>query len=261
MKLAVAGKGGVGKTTFSALLAGYLADEGRSVIAVDADPVTSLGGALGIEGADSITPISQMQELIAERTGTDKGYGQFFTINPRVDDLPEQFARVHGNIRLMVLGGVAAGGSGCFCPESAILKALVTHLVLRRDEVVLLDMEAGIEHLGRATAVAVSPLIVVVEPGMRSIRAAHTTARLASEIGVRSVVAVINKVLPETDIDALAAALAPISVIGEIPFDPVIQQADFDTKPVYTGSPEQRQVLQSILDAIELPPDNGVEQC
>ena len=250
MKIAIVGKGGVGKTTLTALLAGYLAEQGRSVIAVDADPVANLAAALGLPDGHDITPIAEMAELIEERTGSKKGYGQFFQLNPRVDDLPERFCRTVGGIRLLVLGGVASGGSGCFCPESAILKALVTHLLLRYDEVVLLDMEAGIEHLGRATAGAVSSMIAVVEPGMRSVRAAHTIHRLASEIGVSRVSAVINRVRPDTDVDTITAALSPLPVVATLPYDADIARADMQTQATYTGSPPQKTAMEKLLAAI-----------
>ncbi len=250
MKIAIVGKGGVGKTTLTALLAGYLAEQGRSVIAVDADPVANLAAALGLQDGHEITPIAEMAELIEERTGSKKGYGQFFQLNPRVDDLPERFCRTIGGIRLLVLGGVASGGSGCFCPESAILKALVTHLLLRHDEVVLLDMEAGIEHLGRATAGSVSSMIAVVEPGMRSVRAAHTIQRLASEIGISRVSAVINRVRPDTDVDALTAALSPLPVVATLPYDADIARADMQTQAAYTGSPLQKAAMEKLLAAV-----------
>jgi len=250
MKIAIAGKGGVGKTTLTALLAGYLAEQGRSVIAVDADPVANLAAALGLPDGHDITPIAEMAELIEERTGSKKGYGQFFQLNPRVDDLPERFCRTVGGIRVLVLGGVASGGSGCFCPESAILKALVTHLLLRHDEVVLLDMEAGIEHLGRATAGAVSSMIAVVEPGMRSVHAAHTIHRLASEIGVSRVSAVINRVHSDTDVEAITAALSPLPVVATLPYDADIARADMQAQAVYTGSQSQKAAMEELLSAI-----------
>ena len=250
MKIAVAGKGGVGKTTLTALLARYLAKQGRSVIAVDADPVANLGAALGIPDAHTITPIALMTELIEERTGSKKGYGRFFTLNPRVDDLPERFSRTVDGIRLMVLGGVTSGGSGCFCPESAVLRALVTHLLLRRDEVVLMDMEAGIEHLGRATAAAVSAMIVVVEAGKRSIAAAHAIHHLASQLPISPVVAVANKVPPTVDGADLEAALSPMPLIGRLPYDAQVARADLEGTAVYCGRPEQDAMIREIVDGL-----------
>ena len=195
MKLAVSGKGGVGKTTFSSLLIRSLNAQGKHVLAIDADPDANLAAALGIDGADRITPIAEMKDLIFERTEAKPGsIGGFFKLNPKVDDLPEALSAKLENIKLMRLGGVPKGGHGCICPESTLLRALVTHVVLIRDEVVVMDMEAGIEHLGRGTARAVDRLIVVVEPGRRSIDTAENIRKLAGDIGLDRIAVVGNKV-------------------------------------------------------------------
>ena len=195
MKLAVSGKGGVGKTTFAALLIRTLSREGRRVLAIDADPDANLAAALGIADADKIIPIADMKDLVFERTGAQPGsIGGYFSLNPKVDDLPEALSAKFENIKLMRLGGVSKGGAGCICPESSLLKALVRHVVLQRDEVVVMDMEAGIEHLGRATAKAVDKLIVVVEPGRRSIDTAGHIKQLASEIKLNNIAVVGNKI-------------------------------------------------------------------
>ncbi|MGD2028742.1 MAG: AAA family ATPase, partial [Desulfobacterales bacterium] len=147
MKLAVSGKGGVGKTTFSALLIRTLNDQGKRVLAIDADPDANLAAALGIPDSEKIVPIAEMKELIFERTEAQPGsIGGFFKLNPKVDDLPDSLSAKLDNIKLMRLGGVKKGGSGCICPESTLLRALMLHIVLSRDEVVVMDMEAGIEH-------------------------------------------------------------------------------------------------------------------
>ncbi|MFB0533168.1 MAG: AAA family ATPase, partial [Desulfatiglandales bacterium] len=165
MKIAISGKGGVGKTTFAAFLIKSLQVSGKSVLAIDADPDANLAQALGAKNASEITPISEMKSLIEERTQTKIGtMGALFKMNPRVSDLPEKLSVDLDGIRLMVLGGVKAAEGGCICPQSVLLKVLVTHLILVRNEVVVLDMEAGLEHLGRGTARAVDKMIVVVEP-------------------------------------------------------------------------------------------------
>ncbi|MDX1378848.1 MAG: ArsA-related P-loop ATPase, partial [Anaerolineales bacterium] len=154
MKIAITGKGGVGKTTVTALLAQTYADASRDVLAVDADPSPCLAGALGFptELRERLHPISEMDALIEERTGAKPGtVGGFFTLNPRVDDIPERFSVIHRGVRLLEMGAVDLGGSGCICPESAMLKALFTHLLFQEDDILLLDMYAGVEHLGRAT--------------------------------------------------------------------------------------------------------------
>ena len=201
LKIAVTGKGGVGKTTVSAFLVKWFAEQGRSVLAIDADPDANLAHALGIQNASEITPVSQMRELVAERTESVPGsYGGFFKLNPKVDDLPEKLSVRQGeNIRLMVMGGIKKGGTGCVCPESILLKNLVQHLILRRDEVVIMDMEAGIEHLGRGTSKAVDWLITVVEPGRRSVETASRIRELGRDIGLTKIGLVGNKVRNDRD--------------------------------------------------------------
>src|SRR4030042_538468 len=187
MKLAIAGKGGVGKTTLASLLAGVYSAEGKVVIASDADPDANLAMALGIprEEAQRITPIAELKDLIEERTGARPGgMGGFFKLNPKVDDIPERFSARKDNIRLLVMGSVKAGGGGCVCPESVLLKGLLSHLLLGRSEVVIMDMEAGLEHLGRGTAQGVDAFIIVVEPGKRSLQRAEAVQRLAKDLGV-----------------------------------------------------------------------------
>ncbi|MBW1683357.1 MAG: AAA family ATPase [Deltaproteobacteria bacterium] len=208
MKLAVSGKGGVGKTTFASFLIRALADEGKKVLAIDADPDANLAQALGVKDWERIVPISQMKELIEERTEAKVGtMGSFFKLNPKVDDLPESLSIEVDGIRLMVMGGVKKGGAGCICPESTLLKNLVRHIVLARDEAVVLDMEAGLEHLGRGTAMAVDQLIVVVEPGRRSVETAFQVRKLAADIGVKRLAFVGNKIRGEKDREFLKAPL------------------------------------------------------
>jgi len=229
MKLAISGKGGVGKTTFSALLIRTLNEQGKRVLAIDADPDANLAGALGIADADAITPIAEMKKLIFERTEAKPGtVGGFFKLNPKVDDLPDALSAKLGNIKMMRLGGVPKGGGGCICPESTLLRALVMHVVLARDEVVVMDMEAGIEHLGRATASAVDRLIVVVEPGRRSIDTARHVQKLASEIGLKRLAVVGNKVRGERDEAFIKQHLNGLELLGCLPYDNALVEADLD---------------------------------
>ena len=227
LKIAVSGKGGVGKTTFAALLARHHARAGKRVIAVDADPVANLAAALGIPEDPPITPIVELRELIAERTGTAAGqYGGLFTLNPKVDDLPDRFSREREGVRLLVAGTVNEGGSGCFCPESAVLRALMQHLILYRDDALVMDMEAGVEHIGRATTRAVDRLVVVVDPGARSQAAAKKIRSLAADIGLTKVSIVINRVRDAADEEAARKALQGFDILGAIPWDDRIAQAD-----------------------------------
>ncbi len=239
MKLAVSGKGGVGKTTFSSLLIRTLNQQGKHVLAIDADPDANLAGALGIEGAEEIVPISEMKELILERTEAMPGtVGGYFKLNPKVDDLPEKLSARLENIKLMRLGGVKKGGAGCICPESTLLRALVTHVVLARDEVVVMDMEAGIEHLGRGTARAVDKLLVVVEPGRRSLDTAEHIRQLASEIGLKSIAVIGNKIRGEKDEAFLKEHLSDFQFLGFLPYDEALIEADLTGKsPFESDSP------------------------
>jgi CO dehydrogenase maturation factor len=244
MKLAVTGKGGVGKTTLSALLAQAYADMGRQVLAVDADPSPCLAGALGFpdEQRKQLRPISEMDDLIYERTGARPGTtGGFFTINPRVDDIPERFSVLHRNVRLLEMGAVDIGGSGCICPESAMLKTLFTHLLFRKDDVLILDMYAGVEHLGRATVDFVDAMIVVVEPTRRSLGTAAQIKKLANDIGLRRLWLVGNKVRDVDESDFLEAETPGIPVLGLMPADLAVQEADRLGIAVYDYVPSLRE--------------------
>lgn len=241
-KIAITGKGGVGKTTLAALLAHLYAEAGHKVIAIDADPAASLAYALGLPEhlAAQITPIAAMEALIYERTGAKPGSsGGFFKINPRVDDIPERFSVLYRGIRLLQLGAINKGGRGCICPESAILKTLVTHVTLYRDEVMILDMDAGVEHLGRATAQAVDACLIVVEPGRRSLSTAQTIQRLAADIGLTRCYAVGNKMRDETDRDYIRQQLDPaLPVIGFLSANPRAVEADMQGQAVFEAAPE-----------------------
>src|SRR5574342_310289 len=229
MKIAITGKGGVGKTTLTALLAQAYADMGRQVLAVDADPSPCLAGALGFpsELRAQLHPIAEMDALIEERTGAKPGtVGGFFTLNPRVDDIPERYSILHRGVRLLEMGSVDFGGSGCICPESAMLKTLFTHLLFRKDDVLIMDMYAGVEHLGRATVDFVDAMIIVVEPTRRSLGTAAQIKQLAQDIGLMRFWLVGNKVRNDDEETFLKAETPDIPVLGFLPADLKVQEAD-----------------------------------
>ena len=258
MKIAITGKGGVGKTLLASLLCKIFAEAGYSVIAIDADPDANLASTLGFPEPDKIIPISEMKDLIEERTGSRPGQAEsFFKLNPKVDDLPDKYSLKHDGIRLMVMGRIKKGGSGCYCSESALLQALLTHLLLTRDEVVILDMEAGIEHLGRGTARAVDKLIVVVEPGRRSTETAHRIGKLAQDIGVQNIAVVGNKIRSQSDREFLISILPDFEFIGFISYDQAVVDADLANLPILESSQqvisEVKNIYQSLLSTIQTP--------
>lgn len=253
MKIAISGKGGVGKTTLAALFAQVYAEHGRDVLAVDADPSPCLAGALGFPEKlqAQLHPISEMEELIEERTGAKPGtMGGFFTLNPKVDDIPERFSVSHRGVRLLEMGSVDTGGSGCICPESAMLKTLFTHLLFRKDDLLILDMYAGVEHLGRATVDFVEAMIVVVEPTRRSLGTARQIKQLAHDIGLERLWLVGNKVRNEQEAEFLRAQSPGLPVLGTLPADLAVQEADRLGLAVYDHVPAMRQAAEAMADKL-----------
>jgi CO dehydrogenase maturation factor len=223
MKVAVTGKGGVGKTTVAAFLARCWRDAGHQVVAVDADPDANLAGTLGYRGQD-IVPIVKLRSLIEERVGGGEGWGAFLRMNPRVDDIPEEFGIVVEGIRVLVMGTIERGRRGCACPENILLREVLNHLILEDDEDVVVDMEAGVEHLGRGTAEGVDEMLVVVEPGWASLQTASRVAELARDLGIRQIHAIANKISGEADLAFVRAHLEGPPLLGTLPFDRDLEQ-------------------------------------
>ena len=252
MKIAITGKGGVGKTTLSSTLARLYADEGRTVLAADVDPDANLGLALGLtqEEVDAIIPISRMRTLVEERTGATAA-NKFFKLNPYVADIPEIYAKEINGVKLLVMGTVDVGGSGCVCPEHVMLKAILSSLTYRKNDVVIMDMEAGLEHLARGTAANMDQFIVVIEPGARSVQTYRNVKRLANDLGISKVRVVANKVRDERDEEFIRQSIPQEDLLGMIHYNLEIMDADRNGKSPYDFSPtaiEEIRNIKKILD-------------
>ena len=237
MKVAITGKGGVGKTTFASTLCRLYADEGRQVLAADVDPDANLGLALGLteEEVNAIVPISRMKELAKERTAANAS-NTFYKLNPEVSDLPDELSRDVNGVKLLVMGTVDTGGMGCVCPEHVMLKAILSSLVFRKDDVVVMDMEAGLEHLGRGTASMMDQFIVVIEPGARSVQTYERIKQLARDIGVNRVRVVANKVRDERDEAFIKARIPAEDLLGFVHYNADVIEADRNGQSPYDYS-------------------------
>lgn len=252
MKIAITGKGGVGKTTFAATLARLYADEGKTVLAADADPDANLGLALGFteEELNQIVPISKMRKLVEERTGADD-FNKVFRINPKVDDIPDKYAKKCNGVKLLVLGTVETANSGCVCPEHVMLKRIINHLMLRSTDVVIMDMEAGLEHLGRGTTNGMDQFVVVIEPGARSIQTYQNVKRLAEGLGVKQVGVVANKVRGPEDEEFIRSKIPAEDLLGFIHYNPEVIDADRQGKSPYDFSTIAVEEIRMIKERME----------
>ncbi len=251
MKVAVTGKGGVGKTVIAGTLAYLLRGKGFKVLAVDADPNTNLAYTLGLtsEQAEKIVPISENSELIERKTGAKPGsLGTIFRLNFTVDDIVEKYAvETPCGVSLLVMGVVRKAAAGCMCPANHLLRMLLRHLLVRREEAVVADMEAGTEHLGRGTAKFVDAMLVVAEPSAIALETAQRIRNLAVQMGVKRTMLVGNKILGERDNSAIQtfAERSGIPILGLIHYDSTVREADLSGSfsPVrFPSSPAMREI-------------------
>ena len=255
MKLAITGKGGVGKTTLASTLARLYADEGRTVLAADVDPDANLGLALGMteEEVNSIVPVSKMKQLAKERTAANDA-NTFYKLNPQVSDLPDKLAKEINGVKLLVMGTVDTGGTGCVCPEHVLLKAILANLAFRKDDVVIMDMEVGLEHLGRGTASLMDQFIAVIEPGARSIQTYVRIKELAKDIGVTRVRVVANKIRDDADRAFIRSRIPEEDLLGFITYNAQVIDADRKGLSPYDCSPaalDEIRAIKAKLDANE----------
>jgi CO dehydrogenase maturation factor len=254
MKIAISGKGGVGKTTLAGVMARILANRGRKVLAIDADPDSNLASAIGLpkEILAKLLPIASMTTMIEERTGSKKGtFGAMFKLNPKVDDIPDEMGVSYQGIKLLLLGCIPQGGGGCYCPENVLLKNLVRHLLVKKEEALILDMEAGLEHLGRGSTGYVDALVIVVEPGQRAINTARQIKKLGEDLNIKKIMIVGNKVASEGDRRIIEESLSDFPVLGHMSFNPKILQADKEGKSPYDMDDKIKEEVEAILTELE----------
>ena len=254
MKIAISGKGGVGKTTLAGVMARLLADRGKKVLAIDADPDSNLASAIGLpkDTLSKLLPIASMTSMIEERTGAKKGtFGAMFKLNPKVDDLPDEMGVTYQGVKLLLLGCIPQGGGGCFCPENVLLKNLVRHLLVQREEALIIDMEAGLEHLGRGSTGYVDALIIVVEPGQRAINTARQIKKLGEDLHIKNMMIVGNKINSDQDRQIIEENLSEFPVLGHMSFNPKILQADREGSSPYDIDEKIRDEVKAILNELE----------
>ena len=245
-KIAIGGKGGVGKTTVCAIWAQLFAESGFDVLAIDADPNTTLASAFGLNSQQCPEPLIKMKQLIAERTGTGKdAVGAYFRLNPKVSDLPEKYwlevntlKSPAGTLKLLVLGAITQAGAGCACPEGAFLKALLRHTILQRQELVLVDLAAGVEFMGRASVQGIDAFVAVVEPGSRSIETANNIAKMAKELGIGCVGTIANKIAEPAQVEVIKSQLKDTVLLGTLRYSRSLQEADLRREPVFGADAE-----------------------
>jgi CO dehydrogenase maturation factor len=235
-------------------MARILADRGKKVLAIDADPDSNLASAIGLpkEALAKLLPIASMTSLIEERTGAKKGtFGSLLKLNPKVDDLPDAMGVTYQGVKLLLLGCIPQGGGGCFCPENVLLKNLVRHLLVQKEEAFIIDMEAGLEHLGRGSTGFVDALIIVVEPGQRAINTAKQIKKLGEDLHIKNMMIVGNKINSDQDRQIIEENLSEFPVLGHMSFNPKILQADREGKSPYDMDEKIKEEVRTILEELE----------
>ena len=251
LKIAIGGKGGVGKTTVCAILAQLFSKSGFDVLVIDADPNTTLASAFGIASEQCPEPLTSMKQLIGERTGTGKdAVGTYFKLNPKVSDLPDKYSLDVNGLKLLILGAITQGGAGCACPEGAFLKALLTYTILQRQELVLVDLAAGVEFLGRASVQGISAFISIVEPGGRSIETANNINKMAKDLGIDRIGTIANKITESSQTEVIKSQLKDTTLLGTLGYSRNLQEADLKRAAIFEADTEVTKRLEQAKDKL-----------
>jgi CO dehydrogenase maturation factor len=260
-RVVITGKGGVGKTSLTALLARLLARDGHRVLALDADPQMNLPHAIGLptDEARALVPISQNRDYVEEKTGasSDAGWGLYFRLNPDATDAVERYA-VEGpdGVQVMVMGTTVQPAAGCLCPENTLLAGVVEAMNLREGEVILLDTQAGVEHFGRALAKGFHHAVVMCDPTFNAVQVALHAARLAAEMGIPAVHLVTNRVRDVRDVERLEARIAEeggftFASTHLLPYDETLLRSEPSVEPLLAdGDSPFLQALTGVIDAL-----------
>ena len=270
-RVVVTGKGGVGKTTLTALLARHMSRRGYRVLALDADPQMNLPYALGLDAdeAHSLVPLSENDDYVEEKTGVrpGEGWGLFFRLNPDVDDVVDRFGvRGPDGVRLLVMGNTVQPAAGCLCPENALLGSVANAMSLRHDEAILMDTQAGFEHFGRALAKGFRHAVVVSDPTFNGLQVALRAATLARDLGIESVHLVVNRARNKLDFDRSLATLEaeggfPFTSRHWLPMDPLLPRVEPSISQLFERSPTPFDLrIDGLLDVM-LPIEELVREC
>jgi CO dehydrogenase maturation factor len=268
VRIVITGKGGVGKTTITALLAHLFAQQGFRVLAIDGDPQQNLAVTLGIPPrvAEQIVPVSECKDYLREKTGAgpDLSPGGLLTLNPDVTDVVDRFSvAVADNLRLLVMGGVRRAGAGCLCPEYTLLSAILRHMPLLSDDVILLDTPAGLEHFGRAVADGFSCAVVVADPSYNALAVARESAALARQLGIGHVILVVNRAGTPADLHKTrgrAGVLDAFSRVMLISYDEGVTTAEPEVSPLLQGGSDFMLAVRSLAVAITHPGESLVPE-
>ena len=255
MRIVIAGKGGVGKTTTCAILSSIFAEDGMNVLAVDEDPQQNLAFSLGYptDRASEIIPLSKNAAYIEEKVGVrpGSGWGGVLRLNPQVSDVVERYGiAIDDRISLLVMGSVSNAAGGCLCPENALLGSVLRYIRLRRNEVILMDTQAGVEHFGRAMSDGFSQAVLVTEPSFNAYSVAEHSASLARELGIRHVHLVVNKVRSESDIrkiERLSGGGVRFTSVHYLPYNEEIIESEPDVRRIWSANTENP-VAESLHD-------------